>query len=204
MEKLHSEPAWERIQRKFFETGEAAPVLEGLTGLIDQLALRGYRASLASAFPEIAMLAVGGYGRQELFPYSDVDILILVDRESQTAGLKDALSEFVRLLWDAGLRLSHSVRTITECAEVHDQNIELNISLLDRRLLGGSSDLYSKLDAKLALFFERHSRTLAQHLARLARARRRSLDPGLGCPDPGRRPARPGRGTRSGRSWRRG
>jgi [protein-PII] uridylyltransferase len=173
VEKLHSEPAWERIQRKFFETGEAAPVLEGLTGLIDQLALRAYRASLASAFPEIAMLAVGGYGRQELFPYSDVDILILVDRESQTAGLKDALSEFVRLLWDAGLRLSHSVRTIAECAELHEQNIELNISLLDRRLLGGSSDLYSKLDAKLAPFFERHSRTLAQHLARLARARHR-------------------------------
>ena len=85
------------------------------------------------------MLAVGGYGRRELFPYSDVDILILIDRESPAAELKDALSEFVRLLWDSGLRLSHSVRTIAECTELHEQNIELNISLLDRRLLGGSS-----------------------------------------------------------------
>ncbi len=174
MEKLHSAPAWEEIQRKFFETGEAATVLAGLTGLIDEIALQAYQASLAPAFPDsIAMLAVGGYGRRQLFPYSDVDILILMDREAQTPELKDALSEFVRLLWDAGLRLSHSVRTIAECAELHEQNIELNISLLDRRLLSGSSGLYGTLEAKLASFFERHSRALAQHLARLARARHR-------------------------------
>lgn len=117
------------------------------------------------------MLAVGGYGRLELFPYSDVDILILLEREAQAAGLKDALAEFVRVLWDAGLRLSHSVRTVAECAELHEQNIELNISLLDRRLLGGSSDLNGKLEAKLGPFYERHSRTLSQHLARLARGR---------------------------------
>jgi [protein-PII] uridylyltransferase len=57
------------------------------------------------------MLAVGGFGRRELFPFSDVDVLILIERESQAAAIKNALSEFVRLLWDAGLRLSHSVRT---------------------------------------------------------------------------------------------
>ena len=96
-----------------------------------------------------------------------------MDRESQTAGLKDALAEFVRLLWDAGLRLSHSVRTIAECAEVHEQNIELNISLLDVRLLAGSSELYSKLEAKLAPFWERSARTIARQLAHLARSRHR-------------------------------
>ena len=85
--------------------------------MIDGMALKAYQKSLAPAFPNgLAMLAVGGFGRRELFPYSDVDLLILVQRESQTAVLKDALSEFVRLLWDAGLRLSHSVRTLAECA----------------------------------------------------------------------------------------
>jgi [protein-PII] uridylyltransferase len=172
--KLHTAPAWEEIQRRFFETGDAAPVLAGISGLIDEMTLQAYQASLQPAFPDsISMLAVGGFGRRELFPYSDVDILILMDRESQTVELKDALSEFVRQLWDAGLRLSHSVRTIAECTEVHEQNIELNISLLDRRLLSGSSELYGKLEVKLAAFFERHSRNLAQHLARLARARHR-------------------------------
>ena len=87
------------------------------------------------------MLAVGGFGRRELFPFSDVDVLILIERESQAAGIKNALAEFVRLLWDAGLRLSHSVHTVADCAEIHEGNIELSISLLDRRLLAGSPDL---------------------------------------------------------------
>ena len=115
------------------------------------------------------MLAVGGFGRRELFPYSDVDILILVDREPQA--LREALAEFVRLLWDAGLRLSHSVRTVAECTQVHEQNIELNISLLDRRLLGGSSELDGRLEARFPTFLERHARTLASRLCGLARAR---------------------------------
>jgi len=176
LEKLHSLPAWRAIQHQFDETGDAQPVLVGLTGLVDGIAQAAYQATLEPASGgSAAMLAVGGFGRCELFPYSDVDILILLERESQAASLKDALSEFVRLFWDAGLRLSHSVRTVAECAELHEQNIELNISLLDRRLLAGSSDLNSKLEAKLGPFFDRHSRALAQHLARLARGRHRKF-----------------------------
>ena len=172
MEKLHANPAWEKIRQAFFGTGDAAPVLAGLASLVDELALQAYQAALApSAAEGLAMLAVGGFGRRELFPYSDVDILILIDRESQAAGLKEALSEFVRLLWDAGLRLSHSVHTIAECTGIHEQNTELNISLLDRRLLAGSADLYSKLETRMPAFLEKNSRSLAQHLARLARIR---------------------------------
>src|SRR5580704_18778955 len=115
------------------------------------MARQAYDETLAPAFPNgLAMLAVGGFGRRELFPFSDVDILILVQRESQTASLKDALSEFVRLLWDAGLRLSHSVRTLAECSEIHEQNVELNISLLDRRFLGGDQELFTRLESKLS------------------------------------------------------
>ena len=87
------------------------------------------------------MLAVGGYGRRELFPYSDIDIMILLDNESLAGAIKEPLSEFMRLLWDAGLRLSHSVRTVNDCTEVHDGNPELNVSLLDRRLLGGDEQV---------------------------------------------------------------
>lgn len=172
MEKLHSNPAWDQIQQAFFQTADASPVLNGLTELIDGMTLQGYEASLAKACPNgLAMLAVGGFGRRELFPYSDVDVLILVQRESQTAILKDALAEFVRMLWDAGLRLSHSVRTLAECTEIHDQNIELNISLLDRRLLSGDHELFTKLENKLSEMEERQSRPLARHLLQLARTR---------------------------------
>lgn len=172
METLHSQPAWQHIQQQFFATGEAAPVLAGLSTAIEQMTVDAYRASLA-ALPDssIAMLAVGGFGRRELFPFSDVDVLILIDRESQAAGIKSALSEFVRVLWDAGLRLSHSVRTVVECAEIHEGNVELSISLLDRRLLDGSTDLYNRLETKLQGFFERQSRALTRHLCQLSRER---------------------------------
>ena len=172
MLKLHSRSEWEEIQQHFSATGDAAPVLAGLSAVIEQMTIDAFRASLAALRdPNVAMLAVGGFGRRELFPFSDVDVLILVEREAQAAGIKNALSEFVRLLWDAGLRLSHSVRSISECAEIHEGNIELSISLLDRRMLAGSSDLYAKLENKLPGFFERQSRVLTRHLCQLARER---------------------------------
>src|SRR5271165_3794358 len=165
MDKLHSLPAWQHIQQQFFATGDAAPVLAGLSAAIEQMTIDAFQRSFATlSDPNIAMLAVGGFGRRELFPFSDVDVLILIDRESQAASIKSALSEFVRVLWDAGLRLSHSVRTVTECAEIHEGNVELSISLLDRRMLAGSSDVYAKLDAKLPGFFERQARVLSRHL----------------------------------------
>ena len=172
MQKLHSLPVWQEIQQQFAATGEAAPVLSGLTDVIQQMTVEAFEASLSQLTdPNIAMLAVGGFGRRELFPFSDVDVLILIERESQAAGLKNAISEFVRLLWDGGLRLSHSVRTIAECAEVHEGNIELSISLLDRRLLHGSAEIYGKLESRLPAFFERQGRVLIRHLCRLARER---------------------------------
>ena len=171
MDKLQARPAWGQIHHRFFDAGDAAPVLAGISEQVEEMARCAFQSTLASCPAAPAMLAVGGFGRRELFPNSDIDILILVERESETAALKNILSEFVRLLWDAGLRLSHSVRTINECAEVHEQNIELNISLLDRRLLDGPLDLYAKLESKLDLFFDRNARVLNRHLCRMARAR---------------------------------
>lgn len=171
MDKLHSQPGWQQIQRQFVTTGDAAPVLAGLSALIEQMTVGAFQATLGTLAGPVAMLAVGGFGRRELFPFSDVDVLLLIDRESQAAAIKNPLSEFVRVLWDAGLRLSNSVRTVAECAEIHEGNIELSISLLDRRLLAGSQDLYAKLETKFSGFLERQGRPLARHLCRLARER---------------------------------
>jgi [protein-PII] uridylyltransferase len=172
MEKLHSRPEWHEIQRQFLATGDAAPVLAGLSALIEHMAFDAFQTSLAKLRDSnVAMLAVGGFGRRQLFPFSDVDVLILIERDAQAAGIKNALSEFVRLLWDASLRLSHSVRTVAECAEIHEGNTELSISLLDRRMLAGSPDMYAKLENKLPGFFERQGHVLIRHLCRLARER---------------------------------
>ena len=134
--------------------------------------MRAYESSLAPIFPEgLAMLAVGGFGRRELFPYSDMDIMLVLERESQTSALKDALSEFVRLMWDAGLRLSHSVRTIAECCEIHDANIELNVSLLERRPAERARRSVCRTRHQIAAVEERQARSLSRHLCKLARSR---------------------------------
>ena len=172
MEKLQSSPAWSRIRDEFYATGDAAALQNQLTGVIDTLSIEAFDGTLRGAFPKgIAMLAVGGYGRRELFPYSDIDIMILLENESLTVAIKDSLSEFMRQLWDSGLRLSHSVRTVNDCAEVHDQNPELNISLLDRRMLAGDVQVHAKLEARLPLFFTKQNHRLTRHLCQLTRTR---------------------------------
>src|SRR6266853_4081641 len=172
LDKLHSGEAWSQIRDKFYATGDAAAVQSGLTAAIDRMSIEAFRPTLQAAFPMgVAMLAVGGYGRRELFPFSDIDIMILVESESLPLSIKDSLSEFMRRQWDAGLRLSHSVRTISECLEVHDQNIELNISLLDRRFLAGDREVFAKLEGKLPAFLVKQGQKLARHLCLLTRAR---------------------------------
>src|SRR3974390_691749 len=78
---------------------------------------------LDAALPrEMALLAVGGYGRGELFPFSDVDILILLPASPYRV-LAERLESFIRSLWDVGIELGHSVRTIEQCAEEAQKDI---------------------------------------------------------------------------------
>lgn len=89
----------------------------------------------------VALAAVGGYGRGELFPFSDVDLLIVTSR----GDLREPLAPFIRDLWDAGLRVSQSIHTVEECLAVDDGNVELSVSLLDRRFLLGDRALFDRL-----------------------------------------------------------
>ena len=84
-----------------------------------------YSATLEKQFPSgLSLVAVGGFGRRELFPHSDVDILILIESDSQTGSVKEVLAGFLQTLWDSGLRPSHSVHTVAECVMEHEQNAE--------------------------------------------------------------------------------
>ncbi|HZS56576.1 MAG TPA: hypothetical protein VFA65_19370, partial [Bryobacteraceae bacterium] len=120
---------------------------------------------------KIAVCAVGGYGRRELFPFSDVDLVLLFDAEPDIGGSKEAISRFMSELWDRGLRASHSVRTVAECAELHEQNIELHISLLDVRFVHGNKQLYDALADRLSIFNRRQGTLLTKYLAEMTRHR---------------------------------
>jgi len=160
------------IRRDFLATGDAAIALAERTAQVDRLVLQAAAGLLIPAAPAgLAVLAVGGYGRRQLFPYSDVDLLLLFESEKLVLASKDAISTFLRHLWDSGLRVSHSVRTPAECTEVHDRNIELNVSLLDQRYLAGDRTLYAGLAEKLPRFIHGNRGPLVRNLAQLARAR---------------------------------
>ena len=162
----------ERVQQAFFETGDAGAVLAARTSSVDDAVLRAFEQSLLPVYPRgMAVLAVGGFGRRELFPHSDVDLLLLVEQAPSSQAPRDALAAFLRSLWDQGLRLGHSVHTPAECCQVDDRNIELTISLLDQRLLAGDPELYAKLIAALPGFFHSRRQDLINHLSRLTRVR---------------------------------
>lgn len=152
---------------------DAQSLLAGRTVLVEQAVCRSYQRFLAPLLPEgLAVLAVGGFGRRELFPHSDVDLLLLLSPGASPAEAhRAALSGFLQDLWDAGLRLSHSVRTPEECCQLDDRNIELSISLLDQRFLAGDAALHARLERGLARFFYSQRRQLARRLCRSARER---------------------------------
>jgi [protein-PII] uridylyltransferase len=152
--------------------GDAGIVLERRTAQVESVVVGAWRDYLAPVFPSgLAVLAVGGYGRRELFPHSDIDVLVLLASGSPTGVAREALARFLQSIWDAGLRLSHSVHTVRECCELHDTNIELNISLLDQRFLAGDKDLHVELETRLPKFLQTQRGSLARHLCNLARQR---------------------------------
>ncbi len=139
---------------------------------VDRLVESGAREFLdGRVATPYALLAVGGYGRGELFPFSDVDLIVLLEREPDAEQLKEPLSQFLRFLWDSKIKASDSVRTIEECCRLSENNIHLSISLLDARFLYGDGGLFEALTARLPGFFERYSRPLLRALADLTGSR---------------------------------
>src|SRR5580692_5961176 len=138
------ESTWESVRKEFFQDGCADSVVAWRSASVDRIVETQYCTLLSTA--SVALLAVGGYGRRELFPYSDVDLLLLFENDRAIEDSKQLISPFLQNLWDAGLRVSHSVRTPAECAELHDGNTELNISLLDTRFLAGNERIFAELN----------------------------------------------------------
>jgi [protein-PII] uridylyltransferase len=99
---------------------------------------------------DAALVAVGGYGRAALFPYSDVDVLVLLPRPLADRVGESAIERFIGQLWDAGLEVAHSVRTIDECEAEMAGDVTIRTSLLEHRLLEGSRSLYGRFRRRFA------------------------------------------------------
>ena len=93
---------------------------------------------------DASLVGVGGYGRGELFPYSDIDILILLPQPANEI-MRERLEALVQQLWDLGLDIGHSIRTIDECLTESAADITVQTSLLEARLITGSRKLFRSL-----------------------------------------------------------
>jgi [protein-PII] uridylyltransferase len=141
---------------------------------MDQVLLSLWEKWLASATggDGFALVPIGGYGRRCLFPFSDIDLLLLhADRASEER-LKERVRGFSQDLWDLGIRFSPASRLLAECDRFDPNNVEFTISLLDCRLLAGDAALFSQLHDKLIpKLILRESQALVQRLAEITRAR---------------------------------
>ncbi|MFW5636469.1 MAG: DUF294 nucleotidyltransferase-like domain-containing protein, partial [Thermodesulfobacteriota bacterium] len=140
----------ERMQliSAFFQ-GKAVNFLKQHTRILDAYFHETYENSAAGLQLNInkspfAIIALGGYGRQEQCIHSDIDLLLLFDR-TIPAGAAELIQEIVYPLWDLGLEVGHTTQTLDGCIESAAGDIERLTSLLDARFLCGMSNLYSRL-----------------------------------------------------------
>ncbi len=122
---------------------------------------------------DISLLAVGGYGRKELHPKSDIDLLVLLDNAAASK-YSDNIQSFITFLWDIGLEIGSSVRTLAECVQIARSDLTVATNLIESRRLAGSDSLRDQLQtltgpehmwpadefyrAKLAEQYERHKK----------------------------------------------
>ncbi|MFZ2267292.1 MAG: [protein-PII] uridylyltransferase [Azonexus sp.] len=134
------------LKQDYAQNGDALAILRARSMEVDSVLQRLW-ASLD--FPAtLALAAVGGYGRGELYPASDIDLLILLPREANPA-LQEKLEKLIGHFWDIGLEIGHSVRTVQECLDEAGNDITVQTALLEARLLTGNQKLFSTFEKRL-------------------------------------------------------
>jgi [protein-PII] uridylyltransferase len=120
-----------------------------LTAVMDESIAAVVGALPGGARDRIAVLALGGYGRAELFPYSDIDIMVLCSSGEERGAATEDAKAFLHMLWDAGVDVGHSVRTIEEVLELQGNVLDAWTSVLESRFLCGSERLFDDLTQRL-------------------------------------------------------
>jgi len=137
----------DRIRAHFLARGDAAAVLRSHCRLVDRVLVDLWHASNLPR--RSALVAAGGYGRGELYPNSDVDLLLLVD-DALADEENAALEAFVGSLWDVGLEVGPSVRSVAQCADLSTRDLTIQTNLLEARFLCGSRSLHDRFRAAFA------------------------------------------------------
>ncbi len=134
--------------------------------IVDLMIRRMTRAAIESGgFGNLAIVALGGYGRGELAPHSDIDILFLYQGRKDAARAAKLSEAVLYLLWDVGFQVGHSVRSLSESVAIAREDIVSRNSMIDARLLWGSVEVFEMLEERLEEeIFEKQKRQLLDEL----------------------------------------
>lgn len=138
------------IRETFIQTNDASPCLTAQSNLVDAL-LKHLLSKKAENVQEIAVIAIGGYGRSDLFPHSDIDLLFLHGGSKET--VEPLAQQVLYPLWDLKWQVGHAVRTVDETIEACADHTILT-ALLDARLVAGKPALFTKLKKELKAYKE--------------------------------------------------
>ncbi|MGX2041600.1 [protein-PII] uridylyltransferase [Methylocaldum sp. MU1018] len=143
------------LAARFHAGVPAAELIRARSDFIDELLGACWNHFLGPDAEHLALIAVGGYGRRELHPHSDIDVLILLEHRDGSAdraedrSYRRGLADFFNLLWDIGLKPAHSARTVDECIDQARQDLTVITNLMESRLLHGSAPLFEGLWARI-------------------------------------------------------
>jgi len=138
-----------RLRLKHYSGAGGLEIVRDRATLLDVILRRLFEGALeGTAFahrtPPIALLAIGGYGRGELNPYSDVDILFLHDANRLAQEAEEVIRQVLYMLWDVGFKVGHSTRSISEAIKLANSDVLTKTSLLESRYLAGDHKLQTK------------------------------------------------------------
>ncbi len=136
--------AHEVLDARFKEGRDVRRLVEDRAWCIDQILREAWAQFDWSEDADIALLAVGGYGRGELHPYSDIDLLLLLDSADHEI-FRDSIERFLTLLWDIGLEVGQSVRSVDECASEAQADLTVVTNLMESRTIAGPERLRQRM-----------------------------------------------------------
>ena len=129
--RQYLEQGQERLNQAFEDT-DITELVRARAELVDQVMVAAWSLFGLADRDDLSLVAVGGYGRAELHPCSDVDVLVLM-AEAPDQSLRDSLERFVAFLWDMGLEIGHAVRTLDECVELAREDITVATNIMEAR-----------------------------------------------------------------------
>jgi len=166
-----------RLRRQHDRGSPGIQVCSRLTDLLDAVVLRIYEAALQEVgghawLSDIALVAHGGYGRRDVAPYSDVDIMLLVAPASESRAV-DLARRFTRDVCDSGLQLGFSLRTPAQCCGLAATDATILTSLAESRLLAGNLELFRRFLRRYQRFTRSRSKMLVEMVIKARQAERR-------------------------------